>query len=392
MGTKFAPFYARLVLAYLEEKMYEKSEEDFNQTFRSYLETNFKRFLDDCFLIFNQQEKDLDNFHLLLNSLHPSIKYSIDKNRKQISFLDTLIINNNGKVETDIYYNPTDSKQYLLYTSCHPKHTRNSIPYNLAKRLRLIISEENTLIKRLEELRNFLLKQKYPPTLIDDSITKIKCPNRPAILKAHENNDKDNSQTPYVTTFNPHNPEIYPEIFKNKSLLSRDNRLKSIFKNISFLKSKRQPPSLKKLLTKAKFTNKQEHTPKVTKCKEPRCGLCKYIREECSYNFNGKIFNVNSDMTCTVKNVIYVIECRGCNKYYIGETNNLRKRTTLHNQHIRHENLRMIPLSGHIASCSRNDPQYFMFPFYKMKTDSIIDRKEKKKYFIQKYKPELNST
>ena len=47
MGTKFAPVYATLVSAYLEEKMYEKSEEDFNQTFRSYLETNFKRFLDD---------------------------------------------------------------------------------------------------------------------------------------------------------------------------------------------------------------------------------------------------------------------------------------------------------------------------------------------------------
>ena len=29
MGTKFAPVYAKLVLAYLEEKMYEKSEEDF---------------------------------------------------------------------------------------------------------------------------------------------------------------------------------------------------------------------------------------------------------------------------------------------------------------------------------------------------------------------------
>ena len=118
----------------------------------------------------------------------------------------------------------------------------------------------------------------------------------------------------------------------------------------------------------------------------PRCGLCKYIREECSDNFNGKIFNVNSDMTCTVKNIIYDHECRGCNKYYIGETNNLRKRTTLHNQHIRHENLRMIPLSGHIASCSNNDPQYFMFPFYKRKTDSIIDRKEKEKYKILKVK------
>ena len=59
-------------------------------------------------------------------------------------------------------------------------------------------------------------------------------------------------------------------------------------------------------------------------------------------------------MSCIVKNVIYVITCRGCGKYYTGETNNLRKRTTLHNQHIRHENLRMIPVSGHIASCSDN--------------------------------------
>ena len=85
MGTKFAPIYATLVLAYLEEKMYKKSETEFSENFRFYLEANFKRFLDDCFLIFNQPEKDLDK----LNSLHPSIKYTIEKSRKQISFLDT---------------------------------------------------------------------------------------------------------------------------------------------------------------------------------------------------------------------------------------------------------------------------------------------------------------
>ena len=275
MGTKFAPAYATLVLAYLEEKMYKKSETEFSQNFRLYLEENFKRFLDDCFLIFNQPEKDLDKFHHLLNSLHPSIRYTIDKSRKQISFLDTLIINNNGKIETDIYYKPTDSKQYLLYTSCHPKHTRNSIPYNLARRLRLIISEENTLIKRLEELREFLLKQKYPPALINDSIAKIKSINRPDILRTFDNKNTENSDIPYVTTFNPHNPEIFPEICNNKSILTRDSRLKSIFKNKTFLKSKRQPPSLKKLLTKAKFTNRQWQIPTVKKCKEPRCGLCK---------------------------------------------------------------------------------------------------------------------
>ena len=50
-----------------------------------------------------------------------------------------------------------------------------------------------------------------------------------------------------------------------------------------------------------------------------------------------------------------------------------------------------IYISGHIATCSDKDPKYFMFPFYKMNCDSILARKEKEKYFINKFKPELNS-
>ena len=41
---------------------------------------------------------------------------------------------------------------------------------------------------------------------------------------------------------------------------------------------------------------------------------------------------------------------------------------------------------------SDNDPKYFIFPFFKMNMDSIIARKEKEKYFINEFKPELNST
>lgn len=392
MGSKFAPIYATLVLAYLEEKLYEKAAQEFDTNFSTYLERNFKRFLDDCFLIFTRTEEELKQFHNLLNTLHPSIIFTLEQSRKKLSFLDTLIIKNNGTLHTDIYYKPTDSKQYLLYTSCHPKHTRNSIPYNLARRLKMIISQENTLLVRLQELKTFLIKQKYPPKLIEDSIQKIRSLNRKDLLKTYETNSNEHNKVPCVTTFNPHNPEIFPEIRKNKSILLRNERMKKIYDNKTFLKSKRQPPNLKKLLTKAKFTNQPRKQFEVTRCHEPRCGLCKHLKEGPSFEFKDRIFSVNADMTCTVKNVVYVIECRGCGKYYIGETNNLRKRITLHNQHIRHENLRMIPVSGHLASCSNADPKYFVFPFFKMKTDSIIERKEKEKHFIQTYKPDLNSS
>ena len=371
--------------------MYRKSEEEFGSDFRQYLEANYKRFLDDCFLIFTRSEDQLTKFHNLLNDLHSSIKFTIEKSRTSLPFLDTLLIKENGQLQTDIYYKPTDSKQYLLYTSCHPKHTRNSIPYNLARRLKMIISENNTLLVRLEELKMFLLKQNYPPSLIEDSISKLTDFNRPDLLKPKASISKDINLIPYVTTFNPNNPEIFPEIRQNKSILLRDERLKTIYKHKTFLKSKRQPPNLKKLLTKARFSNTRKQNFQVRKCKAPRCGLCKHIKEGSSFSFKGKNFTVNADMSCTVKNVIYVIECRGCQKYYIGETNNLRNRTTLHNQHIRHENLRMTPVSGHIATCSDKDPKYFMFPFFKMNSDSIIARKEKEKHFINKFKPDLNS-
>ena len=182
----------------------------------------------------------------LLNSLHPSIKFTSEKSKTRLPFLDTLVISENGKVQIDIYYKPTDSKQYLFYKTCHPKHTRNSIPYNLDRRLKLIISEENTLLGRPEELKTFLLKQTYLPALIDDSIVKIKTLNRPDLLKPNNLNNVDNNLIPYATTFNPNNPEGFPKIRRNKSILLRDDRMKSIFKLKLFLKSKRQPSNLKK--------------------------------------------------------------------------------------------------------------------------------------------------
>ena len=96
-------------------------------------------------------------------------------------------------------------------------------------------------------------------------------------------------------------------------------------------------------------------------------------------------------MTCKSKNIIYVIQCRGCNEQYIRETVNLKNRVTLHNQHIRVPELRKIPVSGHIADCSDREPKYHIFPFFQMETDSIIERKEREKFFIRTFLPTLNS-
>ena len=145
------------------------------------------------------------------------------------------------------------------------------------------------------------------------------------------------------------------------------------------------------MLTKARFTNKPKEDYKVLKCNEPRCGLCKYITEGSSANFKGKLFKVNDDMSCTTKHVIYVIHCRGCNEQYIGETVNLRNRITLHNQHIRHAELRNIPVSGHIADCSDQDPKYSCFPFLSNVNRKHNETKRKGEVFHANILPKLNS-
>ena len=97
-------------------------------------------------------------------------------------------------------------------------------------------------------------------------------------------------------------------------------------------------------------------------------------------------------MTCEVKNVVYVMKCRGCGDEYIGETGNfLRRRVTVHNQQIRDPNTRILFVSEHLNVCAQQmNPKYHIFTFYKMYSDSTSLRRAKEHYFIKLLKPKLN--
>ena len=167
------------------------------------------------------------------------------------------------------------------------------------------------------------------------------------------NTTQSNDIITYVSTYNPKNPEMFTEIKNYMPILMNDPKMRAVLRTTNFIKSKRQPPNLKKLLTKANFTSKssgrKDH--RVTKCGKPNCSLCQHILEASSYNFKGKIFYVNQNMSCEVQNVIYVITCNGCGEYCIGQTGGkLRTRRTVHAQQIRDPSTRMIPLRAHLAT------------------------------------------
>jgi hypothetical protein len=78
MGTKMAPTYATLVLGYLEHILYEQLLNSYGQEFTSYVRQNWKRFLDDCFIIWNS-DIPVEIFHTELNSLNDHIRFTINR-------------------------------------------------------------------------------------------------------------------------------------------------------------------------------------------------------------------------------------------------------------------------------------------------------------------------
>ena len=155
MGTKFAPPYACLTVGYLEETILfpRLLPLHFTLTECKPIEEIFRRFMDDSFVLW-PKNANIDIFRKLLNELHPSLKFTVEKGKNSceqnfdtftqvLNFLDvSVILHQNGSLETDIFYKETNSHDYLNYFSHHPQHTKQNIPYNLAKRIIVFVLDE----------------------------------------------------------------------------------------------------------------------------------------------------------------------------------------------------------------------------------------------------------
>ena len=262
MGTKSAPTYASLVLGFLEITMYQRISNKYDKSHAEVINKEFKRYLDDCFLVWNDTWGDVFEFHDLLNNLHPSIKFTMEQNYDGLAFVDIFIKRKGSSIITDIYYKPTDTKQYLDYNSCHPRHIRRNVPFNLARRICTIVEDESLRHKRLEELKVCLTKRHYPLAVIEYGIEKAKDIDITILRTPHEHIDTD--IITFVTTHNPNNVNIFNFLQINKEILNNSTRCKDVLRNTTFVNSKRQNQTLKSILVRASFQNSELHKPAIS--------------------------------------------------------------------------------------------------------------------------------
>ena len=69
---------------------------------------------------------------------------TIEYSQKELPFLDVLVKKTGSSIDTN-NFKPTESQQYFIFDSCHLKHIKLSIPYLLARRLRMTSSTDENV-------------------------------------------------------------------------------------------------------------------------------------------------------------------------------------------------------------------------------------------------------
>ena len=383
MGTKAAVNCANLGLGFLEIKAFEELPKLYPLDFVNYFIENYFRFLDDVDYSW-LEDFDPQPFQSLFNELDQNIKYIFSDLSKEADFLDVHQKVVGYEVELDVYRKPTDSFNYLHYSSCHPGPTRDNIALSLAKRIVKISSHNRDV--RLDELMQNLIARGHPRERILEKFGEVFSPKR----------QSEPDEDTMVFTIN-HNPSIgYPK-GKIKAVLQdiQGDTMKRVFKNCRVIFGRRQPQSLRKSFVRSRFSFKQEKKKASglfncrQGCKYHRQG---YIKPCLGFKFGRKqefCWEYHRFFDCNAKNVIYVLVCRKCWKFYIGETKDLKKRTRKHKSDISHpKNSYCRELAEHLRSCSRHSPQFRIFPIF------YVDDRTKRRFLesrlVKQFRPPLN--
>ena len=100
------------------------------------------RYIDDIFFIWTEGEDKLEGFLNRLNNFHPNLKFTHEKSKFSVNFLDLRVSTADNKLETDLFYKPTDCHQFLHFNSGHPFHNKkiNCLKPGIAYQKALLIS------------------------------------------------------------------------------------------------------------------------------------------------------------------------------------------------------------------------------------------------------------
>ena len=388
MGTRMAPSYANLFMGRFEQHAIA------NALHKPLI---WWRFIDDIFLIWTEGEEHLKHFISHLNSIHPYIKFTHEYSNsphQTLPFLDVQVHLSNNHIETDLHTKPTDKHQYLLKTTCHPSHTKQTIPFSLFLRIRRICSNDAFFDNRSEELIKHLIKRGYSRKILQRDANRIRAIPRHATLQSQEQKTTKADRTPFVISFNPALPKISSVVEKHITILRSSTNCKNAFPHPPVIAYKRNA-SLRDLLVHSELPENKPSDQQPTgihKCNHPRCLTCSFLQEgQTSYTFftTKETREITNYISCHSKNLIYLIQCKKCHCQYIGETKRqLNERFGEHRRSILndHQLSNPTPVSLHFNQLGHSINDVHIIPLELMRSTRDSVRKAREAHLINKAK------
>lgn len=321
MGTRMAPSYANLFMADLENGFLASKEKT---------PLMWKRFIDDIFMIWPHSEEELELFLEDLNSRF-SITFTWTCSGSTATFLDVDITLDNGNLTTNVHVKPTNKQLYLHYDSCHPPHTKRSIPRSLSIRGHRICSNRENLEGYLSGVGNKLTERGYPRRFVADRMV-------PAHVNYQQRPQPTSDRIPLVTTFFFGAQKINGILRELQPILNSNPLTYDIFRELPRV-SYRQGQNLGGMLShrhpRAQPQDVQQQG--LHRCQRPRCKLCEIVIDDPNFTSPNTThsYRCQGSAECQSRMCVYQLICKKCTEeqtrsFYVGKATQLNLRMNNH--------------------------------------------------------------
>ena len=314
MGTPMAPAAANLFMGMLESKLLSESPVPVHEEF-------WKRFIDDIFVLWLGTETELQEFERYINSVHPTIKFTVSSSTVEIPFLDVLVRLEDGFLVSDLYTKPTDSHAYLHHRSCHPKHVSKNIPYSQFLRLRRLCTNISDFDSQAERMTAQFLTRGYHLAHVIEARERARMQTRSTALEYCEK--ETNTRVPFVVTHHPSNPPLRTWLRELQPTLQSSIRMKQAVPDLPVV-GERCCKSLRNLLMPSLLPFGPDREGGCGPCQRTKCVICKeHLVQTTTYSSSvtGESFSINNNLSCDSRGVIYMLFCEACHSaQYVGQT------------------------------------------------------------------------
>ena len=128
-----------------------------------------RRYTDDIVGAASCPEKELQCFIDHLTNFNSSIKYTYTTSNNTVTFLDLQLTIDGDHIKSCAHLRPTDSHNYLLFSSSHPPSCKQSIQFSQLLRIKRCCSDNDDVIAISNQVANYFSARQCPKHIIESA-------------------------------------------------------------------------------------------------------------------------------------------------------------------------------------------------------------------------------